>query len=68
MSFPTFWKSVGLGLAKAGVLAGKGALWASQHPEVISTVASIAGHPEIGVTIHAVDQMVIAAVTPKEKP
>ncbi len=37
-----FWTAVGKGLAKVAVYSAKGAIWASQHPEVIKIVGSIA--------------------------
>lgn len=46
-----FWDKVGKGLATVAKFAAQGALWASQHPEVIETVASIAGHPEVAVVV-----------------
>lgn len=56
----TFWKYVGKTLANVAKYAGQGALWASQHPEVIGTVATIAGHPEVAA--------VVTKITPVIKP
>lgn len=42
-----FWDRIGKGLAVVAKGAAAGALWASQHPEVIASVATIAGHPEV---------------------
>lgn len=42
MAMANFWKSVGKTLATVATYAAKGALWASQHPEVIALVESIA--------------------------
>lgn len=42
-------KTIGLWLAKAAVYAAKGALYVSNHPEVVQAVgaiATLAGHPE----------------------
>ncbi len=47
----TFWDGFGKVLANIAKYAGEGALWASQHPEVIETVASIAGHPEVAAVV-----------------
>jgi len=52
MSFSGFWKAIGLGLVKIGVAVGKSALWASAHPEVITEVTSIVGHPAIGQAVN----------------
>ena len=41
MSFGGFWKNVGKGLAKVAVGFGKGAKWASQHPEVIGILQTM---------------------------
>lgn len=40
MSFGSFWKTVGKGLAQVGVGVIKVAEWASTHPEVIQIIAS----------------------------
>jgi hypothetical protein len=45
MSFSGFWKNVGKAFAITGKYALKGAIWASQHPEVIALVASAAKLP-----------------------
>ncbi len=42
----SFWKHIGVGLAKAGGAALKGAKWASQNPEVAIAIAVATGHPE----------------------
>lgn len=47
----SFWDHVGQALANIGKYAALGALWASQHPEVIETVASVAGHPEVAAAV-----------------
>lgn len=42
-------KTIGLWLAKAASYAARGALFVSQHPEVVQAVgavATLAGHPE----------------------
>ena len=46
-----FWKNVGKALAGVAKAAAKGALWASQHPEVVESIATIAGHPEVAAVI-----------------
>lgn len=43
----TNWDRVGSILATIAKLAGQSALWASQHPQVVQTVATLAGHPEV---------------------
>lgn len=48
------WKNVGIGLAKVATTAASAALWASNHPEVISTVAMVAGHPEVAALVTGV--------------
>lgn len=58
MSFGGFWKNVGLGFAKVGKGAAKGALWASQHPEVVGAVAAISGHADVIPQINAVSGIV----------
>lgn len=58
MSFGGFWKNVGLGFAKVGKGAAAGALWASQHPEVIGAVAAISGHAEVIPIINAASGVV----------
>lgn len=45
------WKNVGLGLAKVATTAASAALWASNHPEVLSAVAMVAGHPEVATLV-----------------
>lgn len=55
-----FWDAIGKGLAKVAKVAGEGALWASQHPAVITTIASLAGHPEVGA--------VVARIAPVAEP
>jgi hypothetical protein len=40
-----FWKTLGKGLAHLAVYAGKAALWASQHPEVVAIVSQAAHIP-----------------------
>ena len=57
----TFWKNFGLVLAKVAKGAAYGALWASQHPEVVTAVAGIAGHPEVAAVINK-DAPIVAAV------
>lgn len=49
----TFWNALGRSLARVAVWTGRGALWASQHPQVVATVASLAGHPEVAAVINA---------------
>lgn len=46
MGFKSFWKHIGVGLAKTGGAALTGAKWASAHPEVFAAVAVATGHPE----------------------
>jgi len=46
-----FWKHVGKAFASIAKGAATAALWASQHPEVIASVATIAGHPEVAAVI-----------------
>jgi len=48
------WKNVGLGFAKVSVKAAQAALWASNHPEVLSAVATVAGHPEVATLVTGV--------------
>lgn len=48
------WKKVGLWLASAARVAARGALWASNHPEVVQAlgaVAVLAGHPEAATVV-----------------
>lgn len=45
MSFSGFWKAIGKGLAVTAKGVAKGALWASQHPEVIQVIETIAKLP-----------------------
>lgn len=45
------WKKLGLILAKIGGGALKGALWASQHEDVVAGVAAAVGHPEVGAAV-----------------
>jgi hypothetical protein len=60
-----FWKNFGLVLAKIGKVAFAGALWASQHPEVVSQVASVAGHPEVAAVIGKAAPIVEAVAAAK---
>lgn len=50
----TFWQHIGMGLAKVAQGAARGALWASQHPQVIAAVAQVTGHPDVAAVITAV--------------
>lgn len=59
----SFWKHVGLVFASIGKYSLKGALWASQHPEVVTAVLSatnvsqkVAQPIEAGVAIVAASQ------------
>lgn len=36
-----FWSSFGHGLAKVAVLAAKGAVWASENPQIVKTVGGM---------------------------
>ena len=45
MSFSGFWKTIGKGLAYTAKGIGKGALWASSHPEVLQIIESVANLP-----------------------
>lgn len=65
MTFPRFWAAVGVGLAQVAVWVGRAALWASQHPAVIAAVASLAGHPALGM---AVTQLATATAVPPAPP
>ena len=38
----SFWKTFGSALASVATYAAKGAIWASDHPEVIAQVSNIA--------------------------
>lgn len=60
----SFWDRLGLGLAKVAKGAAAGALWASQHPEVINAVAAAAGKPALGAEINA-GAAVVAEILPK---
>lgn len=50
-----FWKGLGKTLMAIAHAAGQGALWASEHPEVVAAgakvAARLAGHPEIAAAI-----------------
>ena len=46
-----FWNRLGKALAITAKAAGKGALWCSEHPEVVATVATIAGHPDVAAVV-----------------
>jgi hypothetical protein len=41
----TFWKNFGKVLGKVALYSAKGAVWASQHPEVVAIVGSVAHVP-----------------------
>jgi hypothetical protein len=45
MDSAAFWKNVGKGFASVAKYAGKAALWASQHPEVIAIIGAAAHVP-----------------------
>lgn len=60
MHFPNFWKSIGRALAAVAKGAARAALWASQHQTVVQSVATIAGHPEIGVKIDTITGVINA--------
>lgn len=47
----TFWNAFGRALAKVAKYAGEGALWASQHPQVIADIATLAGKPAIAAAV-----------------
>ena len=55
MAWAQTWKAIGKGLAAVAKTAAAGAVWASQHPEVIAGVATVAGHPEIGAAVAALE-------------
>lgn len=55
------WKSFGKFMATLAKVSAQTALAASNHPEVIETVASIAGHPEVAAAV-AQFAPVVAAV------
>jgi hypothetical protein len=64
----TFWDGLGKVLANIAKYAGQSALWASQHPQVVETVATLAGHPEVAavmVKAAPVAQMVGGAIQQK---
>lgn len=48
-----FWDVVGKVLANTAKGLGNAALWASQHPQVAQTVATMTGHPEVAKVIAA---------------
>ena len=45
------WDRIGHALAVAAKYAGKAALWASAHPQVVEEVAVLAGHPEVAAVV-----------------
>lgn len=62
MTSSDFWKGFGSALAKVATVAAQGALWASQHPEVVAAVSAIAvnaGAP--AATVQKVDQGIAVA-------
>ncbi len=61
----SFWDTIGAGLAKVAHALAFGAIWASKNPAVITTIASISGHPEIGVAITTASGITTAIVTKK---
>lgn len=67
-SWSRFWKGVGNGAATVAKAGGSVALWASQHPEVIAGVATIAGHPEVGAVIKGLPSPSLPKPAPVEIP
>lgn len=46
-----FWGVFGTILAKIGKVALSGALWASEHPQVVEAVAAAAGQPKVAAAV-----------------
>lgn len=60
------WKSIGKALATTAKYTAKGALWASDHQEVVGTIATIAGHPEVAAAVAGISQVREAVARQKE--
>lgn len=45
------WKTVGSIFANIAKYSAKAALWASEHPQVIATIASVAGNQKVAAQI-----------------
>lgn len=56
-------KALGKFLAALGGFALRGALLASQHPDVITAVTAAVGHPEIGKVLNTANTVVAAVET-----
>lgn len=63
-----FWKNLGKGLAAVGKASMTGAVWCSQHPEVIAAVASVVGHPEVAAVAGAIIQAEQQRSSPPDVP
>lgn len=61
------WKAVGKVFANIGKGAMSAALWASDHPEVVTIVASVAGQPAVGAVVNKTLDETVDRVRPKEK-
>lgn len=51
-----YWDKLGKVLAKVARVAAKGALWTSQHPEVVGIIAQVAGSPQVAAIVKGVKE------------